>query len=527
MKKRETLLTQENIDTLNSFQTDHSGYFYQMLDYLHEVMEAGVEEGRFTEEEAREDCEIANWYAYASNNIDDYEHYYNVILWMPSSEKNAAGCGSWYYRYACALMYCGKLEQALTYAERGVKEEPEYPWGWLQLARLRSHFGDWRGAFAANEEGLRLVPGDYEFLRQEEELKKGYSLDMLEYHYIDEENDKELLEGRVKEANEKLEAIAGIVCDEENLKKIKRLLQPEEWEPDEPYCCFKFVVQGNRVDGVFRMNEAALSKMDARFVAKQLERMEKERIHEIYTLQTVLFNRDKSVDQLYRNELNGEMEYYRIWEDGRRMEIQLNREPGGDEEKDLPLMVKMYKKEKNALYYAECWMDEDSVIEYTGRAGERGTITRYELTGDTSYEEFLFSFRARYGALRYVEWEKDQGDWIVVQFPVAPMDMDKFSPELEDMERREQICSLLGEVLSWTGLGEVDGWEMGKMLADPECFVLNVYCITIDSELSQKLILQALMDNMECEHLKLAVKKAADEDYTLVFSGNGETTFSL
>ena len=90
---------------------------------------------------------------------------------MPSSEKNAAGCGSWYYRYACALMYCGKLEQALTYAERGVKEEPEYPWGWLQLARLRSHFCDWRGAFAANEEGLRLVPGDYEFLRQEEELK--------------------------------------------------------------------------------------------------------------------------------------------------------------------------------------------------------------------------------------------------------------------------------------------------------------------------------------------------------------------
>ncbi len=70
-------------------------------------------------------------------------------------------------------MYCGRLTEALVYAEKGVLEEPDYPWGWLQLAKLRSHFGDKEGALSANNAGLALVPGDYEFLRQEQELLAG------------------------------------------------------------------------------------------------------------------------------------------------------------------------------------------------------------------------------------------------------------------------------------------------------------------------------------------------------------------
>ena len=36
---------------------------------------------------------------------------------MKGSEKNAAGCAMWYYRYSVALMYCGRLEEALNYAD--------------------------------------------------------------------------------------------------------------------------------------------------------------------------------------------------------------------------------------------------------------------------------------------------------------------------------------------------------------------------------------------------------------------------
>ena len=41
--------------------------------------------------------------------------------WMAASEGSAeaARCGMWYYRYSCALLYCGRLEEALAYAEKG------------------------------------------------------------------------------------------------------------------------------------------------------------------------------------------------------------------------------------------------------------------------------------------------------------------------------------------------------------------------------------------------------------------------
>ena len=40
---------------------------------------------------------------------------------MAASEEwsaEAARCGMWYYRYSCALLYCGRLEEALAYAEK-------------------------------------------------------------------------------------------------------------------------------------------------------------------------------------------------------------------------------------------------------------------------------------------------------------------------------------------------------------------------------------------------------------------------
>ena len=112
-KKPSSLLSKKDIKTLEGFCEGTQGYFGKMLEYLENFIEKGIESGRFTEEEARADLEIALWYAYACNNLDDYEHYYMAAQWMPSSEQNAAGCGAWYYRYSCCLMYCGRLEEAL------------------------------------------------------------------------------------------------------------------------------------------------------------------------------------------------------------------------------------------------------------------------------------------------------------------------------------------------------------------------------------------------------------------------------
>ena len=122
-----SLLSAEDIETLESYDEGVSGYFGKMLRWLENFIEQGVQEGRFTQRQAQQDLQIALWYSFACNNLDEYRFYYKAAQWMKHSEKNAAGCATWYYRYSVALMYCGRLEEARSYAERGIQEEPEYP----------------------------------------------------------------------------------------------------------------------------------------------------------------------------------------------------------------------------------------------------------------------------------------------------------------------------------------------------------------------------------------------------------------
>ena len=142
-----------------------------MLQWLEDFIERGVQEGKFTQRQAGQDLQIALWYSFACNNLDVYQYYYKAVQWMKDSEKNAKGCAMWYYRYSVALMYCGQLEEALDYAEKGIQEEPDYPWIWLQVGKLRSYFGDRAGALEAVAHGLALEPGDYEFLTLKKEIE--------------------------------------------------------------------------------------------------------------------------------------------------------------------------------------------------------------------------------------------------------------------------------------------------------------------------------------------------------------------
>ena len=90
-----SLLAPEDIEVMESFLDEKSGYFYRVLSYLTTFIENGVKENSFTEKQAREDLQIALWYSYACMNIDEYEFYYRGVQWMRDSEKNAAGCGTW------------------------------------------------------------------------------------------------------------------------------------------------------------------------------------------------------------------------------------------------------------------------------------------------------------------------------------------------------------------------------------------------------------------------------------------------
>ena len=65
-----------------------------MFSYIVDFVRKGVKEGRFTEEQARADLQIALWYSYSCINLTSYEYYYRAMQWMPDSEKNAKGCAT-------------------------------------------------------------------------------------------------------------------------------------------------------------------------------------------------------------------------------------------------------------------------------------------------------------------------------------------------------------------------------------------------------------------------------------------------
>ena len=271
------VLSPQDVENLEAMSDGSTGYFYKMLDYLEKRVEDGVRRGRFSEEAAKADLETALWYSYACNNLDEYESYCRAAQWMAASEGSAeaARCGMWYYRYSCALLYCGRLEEALAYAEKGVAVEPDYVWGWLQLGKLRSHFGDTAGALAAVERGLDLEPGDYEFTTLAREIREGRSLEEMEYHWIDPEQDRRLQAGEAEEGEmaDKRLAIACILCDRANLEAVKAALGVTEWEADAPYCTFTMPYGEGTVQGRFFGNEAALSKLSAEWAAALAARL--------------------------------------------------------------------------------------------------------------------------------------------------------------------------------------------------------------------------------------------------------------
>ena len=263
--KTGSLLSAQDIETLGSFEDGISGYFGKMLQWLEDFIERGVETGRFTSRQARQDLKIALWYSYACNNLDEYRYYYKAVQWMKDSEKNAGGCATWYYRYSVALMYCGRLEEAMDYAEKGIREEPDYPWIWLQAAKLRSHSGDKAGALEAVAHGLKLEPGDHEFLTLKGEIEAGEPLERMEYHWIDPGADRNLQQGLDEDADEKQRSISCITVNREGLERVWNIFgpKPEQYAPDGPFTQFPYIVNGQTFDLVFQMNEAGMSSLSA------------------------------------------------------------------------------------------------------------------------------------------------------------------------------------------------------------------------------------------------------------------------
>ena len=303
---RNSILTPEAIANLERIEDRGFGYHHRMMAYLQEYLREGTAAGRFTREEAEHDLDFSLWMAAAYMDNGTYESYYRAWLWLRDTEEKAAGCGMWYYRFSRAVMYLGHPEEALCYAREGVRQQAECPWCWLMLGRLLSHFGDREGALAATRNGYTYAPGDGELHRQEKMIREGRTLEEIETWP---------LTGLPWNAlpPDKREAITGIVCNRENLRRILEIVSPLSWKPDSPYCTFTLEwKEGRELEGVFCMNEAFLSKWDLDWVratfsglgeraaADEARLKRRHRIPHDAVLRQVVIRRDRSVSFTYQ-----------------------------------------------------------------------------------------------------------------------------------------------------------------------------------------------------------------------------------
>lgn len=180
-------------------------------------------------------------------------------------------------------------------------------------------------------------------------------------------------------------------------------------------------------------------------------------------------------------------------------------------------MIKLYKKEQDGkLLYAEYWLEESQVVEHTGTVGTHGTTSRIEFPGAFSNEdEFRRDFMDRYHAEGYqAPWE-DDGYMLIVQYPMKSMAGSK-----RDLWLKDKASEALQNELGWRGLGDVDGYDMGKTANPVTQYALNIYCFVIDEDLGIQAVKRVLRDSrLDYTQIKIASRRLeGDGDYILKYS---------
>lgn len=271
-----SILTPADIKHLEKLTEGTSGYFGKVLMYIEELTQKGIRNHQYTQEDVDHDVTLALWESYAYINLNGYFNYYLSMKRLEKCQRQVTNQGTWFYRYAISLRFCGYPEKALLIAEKGVKKAPEYPWTYLVLAKLRSHFGDKEGALQAIANGLKIVPDDYEFLTLQQEVEMGASIEQMELHYIDPDSDN-LFQNGYYQDDEKVQDTFCICLNEEGLERWHEIFSPDPqtYEANNPYCTFTMPIQGHKISICFAMNEAGISKLDAQWLRTQKERLDR------------------------------------------------------------------------------------------------------------------------------------------------------------------------------------------------------------------------------------------------------------
>lgn len=142
-------------------------------------------------------------------------------------------------------------------------------------------------------------------------------------------------------------------------------------------------------------------------------------------------------------------------------------------------MLRLYKKEGDALRYWEAWVDDNGLSVHWGTVGEMGEHTTIPIPPGDDPDMAVAEAAGPLVDEGYDEPDPDSLVPLVVQYPLQGKGSG------HDFERRNAVEELLTDILGWTGNGEIEGGETqpGRM---------NVFCRVMDPRIALRTIIEAL-----------------------------------
>jgi hypothetical protein len=145
-------------------------------------------------------------------------------------------------------------------------------------------------------------------------------------------------------------------------------------------------------------------------------------------------------------------------------------------------VLRLYKKQGDALRYWEAWVDEaaGTLTVHEGTVGEAGQTRTLPLPPDEEDPDMALAQLAEpLVDAGYDEPDPEAMAPLVLQYPLEERG------SAHDFEMRHTVEELLTEHLGWTGNGEVEGAETrpGRM---------NVFCRVMDPEVAVRTLVEAL-----------------------------------
>jgi hypothetical protein len=189
-------------------------------------------------------------------------------------------------------------------------------------------------------------------------------------------------------------------------------------------------------------------------------------------------------------------------------------------------MKKLYRIDKDKLWYAEYWIsDLSKVVFHTGKVGNKGILEEFNFFDFHEDEKKLNDFfENRFRKEGFREFDDNNLYWLVVQFK-----MKSLKGNARDHWLKDKVTDYLNNELGWKGLGHVNGFDMGKTIADPKKFVLNIFCIVVNEELGVNAIKSCLREyRLDYTQIKIASKQYSSGEYQLKYSAKkNDQTFSI